>query len=360
MTVHTATLAAASQPAATRPEALRFLDRNAVRTCLAEVDVLDVVARTLCSHAEGASALPAEGYLPWSNGTGDYTRAIAMLGAVGSGAETAYGMKLINASVGNPRLGMERAGGLSFLFDPETARPIVMAEAALMSAMRTAGYTMLSARHLGPHAWTVLGIIGCGTLARAHVDLVVRVFPDVTDVHFHDTDPRCAAAFGAWLAAEHPQLHLTAHESAREVAGDAQVLVTLTTSSTPYMPAAWFAAGSLVAHVSLDDLMPDALLAAEALYVDDVGLVRDNPRRILGRLMHEGAVSERGTRPAEGGRPLDGTLGDILLEHIAPHRPASGYVVSNPFGMAILDVGLLHAVAAVAEERKLGQTLILH
>jgi N-[(2S)-2-amino-2-carboxyethyl]-L-glutamate dehydrogenase len=48
-----------------------------------------------------------------------------------TGERPIYGMMLINASVSNPAKGMERAGGLSFLFDPETARPVMIAEARI-------------------------------------------------------------------------------------------------------------------------------------------------------------------------------------------------------------------------------------
>jgi N-[(2S)-2-amino-2-carboxyethyl]-L-glutamate dehydrogenase len=341
----------------------RYLDRADVRTCLDGIDLLEVIAEVLRGHAQGRSALPTEGYLPWTNSSGDYTRAIAMLGAVPSRQGMAYGMKLINASVGNPRRGIERAGGLSFLFDPETARPLVMAEAALMSAMRTAGYTMLSARHIGPDHWSRFGLIGCGTLARAHIDLLAQVFPDVSHVHFFDADPGAAIAFDAWLQRSHPELSRHRADSAQDVAAAADVLVTLTTSDAPYLPASSLSPGTLVAHVSLDDLTADAFLRAQAVYVDDAQLVRDNPRRVLGRLMQDGAVREPSTTAGDGdrhaGRALDGTLGDVLLGRCEPRRPASGFVVSNPFGMAILDVGLLDAVATEAVQRDLGQRLVL-
>lgn len=44
-----------------------------------------------------------------------------------------------------------------------------------------------------------------------------------------------------------------------------------------------------------------------------------------------------------------------------PHlRPSTGYVVSNPFGMSILDVGLIAAVHRQGLLQRLGQVLELH
>src|SRR5439155_24920218 len=166
---------------------LRVLDRAQVRACLASVDVPGVVADTLVRHARGATVLPAEGYLPWTNSVGAYCRSVAMLAAVrGADGTTSpadlYGLKLINAAVSNPARGMERAGGLGFLFDQETGRPRLMAEAGLLSAARTAGYTVVSLRQLGPSGWGSASLLGAGTLARAHVDAMARHFPGLREI----------------------------------------------------------------------------------------------------------------------------------------------------------------------------------
>jgi ornithine cyclodeaminase len=342
-------------------EQLRFLDRAAVDDCLRKIDPADVIAATLRHHAQGRTELPPEGYLSWTNSEGAYSRAIAMLGAVPSGGGTAYGMKLINASVSNPRHGMERAGGLSFLFDPETARPVTVAEAGRLSAVRTAAYTVVSLRELGPPDWDAVGLIGTGMLAATHVDLLVDAFPALRRVHVYDLDPDRAAAFRRTVGARHPGLTVEVAPDARAVAAGAPVLITVTTSNDPYLPAEWLPAGGFVAHVSLGDLTEEVFLGAEALYVDDAELIQDNPRRIMGRLMREGSLvwpHDPGA-PTGAGRVIDGSLGQVLLGQVPARRPSTGYVVSNPFGMAVLDVALMNAVAAVAEQVDAGQRLAL-
>jgi ornithine cyclodeaminase len=341
---------------------LKVLDRAQVRTCLAAVDVPEVVADTLVRHARGGTVLPAEAYLPWTNSVGAYTRSVAMLGAVRGtdgtpSPDDLYGLKLINAAVSNPARGMERAGGLSFLFDQETGRPRLMAEAGLLSAARTAGYTVVSLRHLGPPRWESVSLLGAGTLARAHVDALARHFPGLVEIVCHDLDGAAATAFGKWVGNRHPELAVRIVDSAGEAVRGATVVVTVTTSARPYIPLEWLAPGAFVAHVSLDDLSREALLGAEAVYVDDVELVADNPRRVLGQLMCEGAIAAPGA-PGTGPR-LAGTLGDVLLNRVPAVRPEAGAVVSNPFGMAVLDVALLGAVEAQARHAGLGTFLDL-
>ncbi|AVT35234.1 ornithine cyclodeaminase [Plantactinospora sp. BB1] len=345
-------------------ETLRFLDRAAVSACLREIDPVEVVADLVRAHTLGRTTMPAEGYLSWTNGEGAYSRAIAMLGAVpAAGGGTAYGMKLINAAVSNPKHGRERAGGLSFVFDPETARPVLVAEAARLSAVRTAAYTLLSLRELGPVEPDAVTFLGAGVLASTHLELMVAGFPTLRRVYVFDVVPDRAEAFADRARAAYPRLSVEVAPDARRAVGAAPVLVTVTTSDTPYIPPSWLPSGGFVAHVSLDDLTEEAILGAEAIFVDDADLIRENPRRIMGRLMQDDKLlwtDEDGSAgTASTGRPLDGSLGQVLLGHRPARRPGTGYVVSNPFGMAVLDVGLVDAVATVAARTDAGVRLEL-
>ena len=112
-------------------------------------------------------------------------------------AEPVLGIKVINAAVSNPGRGLERASGIGMVFDPLTARPVMLAEVALISAIRTAAYTVLSARHVGPRSWSRLGLLGTGTQARTHLDLLATENPALTQVQVHDINPRRGAAFVA-------------------------------------------------------------------------------------------------------------------------------------------------------------------
>ena len=346
-------------------ETILFLNRSAVMACATALDIPAVVADVLRDHAAKRAVIPEEGYLAWTNADGAYCRSIAMLGGIQRCSEAIYGLKVINAALSNPRYGLERAGGFSFLFDTETARPKMIAEAGYLSAARTAGYSVLSIEHLGPISWDSVAIIGCGTQAAAHVDLLVKRFSEFKSLHVFDLDHSRAEEFAKIITGKYPALRVCIAGTARGAVGSAPVVITVTTSNAAYIPASWIEPGSFVAHVSLDDLQEDVFRCAQALYVDDVDLVRDNPRRILGRLLQEEPV----TWPAGATCPEDdssntlsitGTLGMVLEGECRAVRPSTGFVVSNPFGMSILDVGLIAAVDEQARLLRVGQVLELY
>lgn len=340
-------------------EAIRIIDRVTAQRCLSGLDPVELVEQIMRRHHAGATRLPAEGYLAWENDQGAYTRSVAMLGAITDRAEPAYGMKLINASVTNPALGMERAGGFTVLFDPQTARPVTLIEAGHISALRTAAYSVATVRRLGPENVDSVSILGCGTMARMHLGLMRRYYPGLSAVHAYDIAPQRAADLLTEVSRAFPDLKLHQHLSARECVSASTVVFTLTTSDSPYIEPDWLRPGSFVAHVSLDDLTEAVFRAAEAVYIDDLDLVRDNPRRILGAAMRHGTVTPPGTSPAGGSRAITGTFGQVLSGQCEALRPAAGFVVSNPFGMAILDVGIARVAATEAERLNLGTVIDL-
>lgn len=337
---------------------LWYLSESDVASLLTRIDPVDVAERALRAHADGRTELPDEAYLGWRTPAGDVARSLAMPGCV-FGTETLAGVKIINASSGNTRRGMPRAGGLVILFDPETARPRCVLDAALISATRTAAVSAVAIRALAGRAPLSLGLIGCGRQAVAHLDVLLPRLPTLAHVGVYDVDRSAAKAFAdarTEAAARHG-VSLEVAPSARDAVAGADVVVLVTTvTGEGYLPASWLAADALVMHVSLDDLLPDAVLGADTLVVDDWGLVSTDSRRLLGRLYRAGRVCGPGEQPGPGVRAVDGELADYLPggTRVPPGR---GLTVINPFGMAIQDVALAGRIADAARADGLGRIL---
>ncbi|MFN8073917.1 MAG: hypothetical protein U0Q15_00690 [Kineosporiaceae bacterium] len=326
---------------------LLFLGRADVARCLSSLDCASIVEATLLAHADGRTDLPAEGYLGWTTTTGAAARSLALLGSVPGPDQQWYGMKLINAAIDNPSRGMERAGGLGFLFDPLTARPRALMEVGLISAARTAGYSLATLRRVEGLPLDEIAVVGCGALARAHLDLLVGSV-GLSRVHLHDLAPARAEQLAAWLAERHPRVAVELHPSVASLVKSSRLLLTLTTADEGYLHAGDLLPGTLVLNVSLGDLADDVFLTASAVLVDDLDLVRENPRRPLGRLLAAGEAVA-----------LRGSLAELIRDGGRLEVPADGVAVSNPFGMGVLDVALMGAIVDVATRDGLGSTLSL-
>lgn len=344
---------------------LTYLSRDDVVRCLAQLDPVELVADALRRHASGATLLPDEAYLGWQTSTGAAARSLAMPGGLRYGDRLALGTKIINGSLGNTARGLARSQGLLLMFDPEVAWPRVLMEAAFISSMRTAAVTAVTAVELGAAAMTKVAVIGCGTLAKVHLVLLSKAVPQLTEVSLYDIDRQRGEALATAIRDDPIAADVKVGVAAdpQECVRDAHLVITTTTVTEGYLRYDWLVPGALVAHVSLDDVLPDVVQQADLVLVDDWNLVSHDHRRLLGRLYRRGELRapDGSYHPdavaAPGARRVDATIGDVLLGSHPGRRNERDIVLSNPFGMSILDVALGDRVAEVAGRLGLGQEL---
>jgi ornithine cyclodeaminase/alanine dehydrogenase-like protein (mu-crystallin family) len=337
--------------------ALRYLSRDDVIRAARDIDAVAVVRDALTLHADGATTLPDEAYLPWHTSTGAFARGLALPGALW-GPRPALGIKLINSSLDNTARGLPRANGLTVVFDRETAYPVAMMEAGYLSAWRTAACSALAVDLLGRAGAARVGVIGAGVLAEQHIAVLAARRPGSSFAVYDLSEARRDELVTRLRAAG---IDVRAAADAREAVEGATIVLTATTTTTGYLPYGWLAPGALVLHVSLDDVLPDVVQQAGLVVVDDWNLVSADDRRLLGRLWRSGDLlgpdGQAFGEPAATARRVDATLAGVIAGR-HPGRTADDEVVlCNPFGMGILDVALARTVLDAAEAMCLGVEL---
>jgi ornithine cyclodeaminase len=337
---------------------LRYLSRGDVRRALADVDVVDVVTAVLRLHSHGDVVLPPEAHLSWTPPDGGGARSLNMPSFVG-GRFRAAGTKIINANPQNVLSGSPRASGLTLLFDLSGAQVSSVMDAGLVSATRTAAVTIVAATAASAAPADSLALLGAGAIADAHLDLLPRHLPALDRVVVHDVAPGRAEAFAErWRSLlAHRGVKLRVAANAEDAVRSAMLVVAVTTTTTGYIPYRWFRPGAVVVHVSLDDLLPEVVMLADTVIVDDWPLVRDDEHRLFGRMYRAGRLAGPGEPAPAGGRSVDAELGDVLTGARPARRKPDGIVVVNPFGMSIEDIALASEVRVRAEALGLGIVL---
>ena len=338
-------------------EGILYLGRRDVLSVLARIDPAPIVRRALELHGSGKSLVPPEAYLGWSTPNGGAARSLSMPGGL-DGGDAGLGVKIINSSLSNQTLGLPRASGLTLLFDRETARVRCVLEAAEISALRAACVSLISAQAFAAEPPRRLALVGAGTLARAHLALFAKQLPSLEDVRLFDLEPARADTLAAGAT---PLLdgRLRSVGSAREAVEAADLVVTVTTTTAGYLGPDWLAEGTVLVHVSLDDALPETVLRADRLFVDDWSLVCADDHRLLGRMWRAGllAAPDGTDEPDSGSRHVDGEIGEVLVGAKPGRLRAGDVVFVNPFGLAIEDVALAEAVYARACELGVGEML---
>lgn len=316
---------------------LLYLDSTDVLVALDEIDELHVLRETLRRHAVGEVLLPEEAALRWEAPDGTPARSLALPAGI-EGAPTTVGVKIINANPANVSRSLPRASGLLLLFDPSTARVVCVMAAGHVSSRRTAAVSALAVERFAPSARS-LALIGAGPLAAAHLAVGRRVMPDLAEVRLFDL----AAQRSAQLAQQASELFGEAVDvvvapTARDAVVGADVVIAVTTTTTPYVEWDWIEPEATIVNVSLDDCHAEVLERAALLVVDDWSLVANDDHRLLGRMAGAGHVAGPGEDLDGAIRAVDGELGSYLVDDSFV-RP-SGVCVVNPFGMGIGDVAL--------------------
>ena len=160
------------------------------------------------------------------------------------GERAVFGAKLV--SVFHQGGGRKSHEGVVVLFDGEDGRPVCIADAGEVTALRTPAASAAATDALARPDADTLAVLGLGRQALGHIAAIARVRP-LTAVRVWGRDPRRAEAFAA-EAARATQLPVQAVAEAERAVADAGVVCTVTGATDPILQGAWLAPGT---HVNL-------------------------------------------------------------------------------------------------------------
>jgi ornithine cyclodeaminase/alanine dehydrogenase-like protein (mu-crystallin family) len=344
---------------------LLYLTHRDVEQACQQLDSIGIIYEMFLLRSAGQTILPDEAYLGWKNELGENVRSLNMPGYVG-GSINCVGTKIINGNIDNYKRGYPRASGLTLLHDPITARTFCIMEGAHISSLRTASVSLLAAQELKGPDIECVGVIGAGMLAQAHIALLAKErqkrYPRLQQIILFDLSAERSAALQDTYAAtlKEAELELRIVSSPEEAVRQAQLIIAATTTTEGYIPFAWLQPGAILVNISLDDPLPEVVLRADSVIVDDWMLVKNDPRRLIGRMYRAGQVVGPGERVETQDQPcrrIDAELGDIVAGTKVGRQSISDIILVNPFGMAIEDVALASRVYQRARELKIGLRL---
>ncbi|WP_406313328.1 ornithine cyclodeaminase family protein [Streptosporangium sp. NBC_01639] len=307
-----------------------MITQSDIERLLAPVDYIDLIEDVFAAYARGDTLPSRLAHL--DSPPGEFHIKASGLGGV-------VGVKIGACFYDRPAtLGLPSIVGVIVLFDGSNGQPLLFLESATVTRLRTAAATAVAVRHLAlPHAST-LAVLGTGAQAASHIEAIRAVRP-IERVIVWGRDQAKAGRF----AADHgAHLATTPAEAARQ----ADIVVTLTPATQPYLGLRDVRPGTLVAAVGSDAPakreLHDDLLAGAALITD---------------VTHQCAeVGELHHRPET---PVRAELGEIVLGATPGRRNADEIVVYDSTGTAIQDVTAAQALYTAAVKNGAGQPLPL-
>jgi ornithine cyclodeaminase/alanine dehydrogenase-like protein (mu-crystallin family) len=257
----------AGRPRLERRVKILVLAGHHVRELLPYGECADVMRQALAELARGQVQQPLRTIVRPAGAAGF----MALMPAYADGS--AYGLKAICITPGNPAAGKDAHQGGVLLFAADTGEPLALVNASAVTEIRTAATSAVATGLLarpGPDDPAELALIGTGVQARAHAYALAATRP-LIGIRVAGRDLARARALAGELASQ-LNVPAVAHGAVRDAVAGADIVVTATTSSQPVLRREWLAAGTHInavgACVPGDREIDTATMAEAALFAD--------------------------------------------------------------------------------------------
>jgi len=298
-----------------------FLNEEQVREHLRMIELIPAMEKALIDFSAGRVTQPVRSIISIDPPGG-------FLGLMPALTPDGLGLKAVTFYPSNVERGIPTHMATIFLVDPQTGTPLAIIDGRYITEMRTAAVSAVATKLLASPGAKVLAILGSGVQARSHVEALrlVRQFDEIRvwSPTFEHAN-RFAQEIGATAL------------SAEEAVRDADVIVTVTSSTTPVLKGAWLKPGC---------------------HVNAVGACRPDWRELddeamQGRIVfvdsREGALKESGDLILSGAN-IYAELGETLAGKVPSH--ANETTIFKSLGMAVEDI----AAATLVYRSYLGLT----
>ena len=312
-----------------------ILTRDDVTRILTMDVAVPAVEAAFASHGSGEAVMPPKVYLPLEKHNGDFRAMPAFM-------DGAAGVKWVNMHPQNPsRHGLPSVIGTYILSDPETAVPLAIMDATVMTSFRTGAAAAVASKYLARKSPGTIGFVGCGVQARSLLAAHRTLFSDLR-IMVTDRSEEAAKAF--------------ASESGGRVAPIDQVaacdiVCTVTPSREPIVFRAFVGAGCHVNAMGADapgkqELDPEILRDAKVV-LDDVAQATES-----------GEVNVPLRSGAYEAGAIHGTLGEVVVGK-KPGREDMEITVFDSTGLAVQDLALAQVIYKEARRAGTGQDVEL-
>lgn len=302
-----------------------LLKRSELEKILSMQDTVDSIEHAFREHQLGRSLTPMRMHVELDQVEGVYLLMPSFM------AESAlFGTKVLSVYPRNRHKNIPTISSLYLLSDVEDGTFLAIMDGSCLTGMRTGAASAVAARYLARHDASVHGILGAGAQAIYQAEAINCVRP-IEKLLVYDLHKEAAQAFADRAAARFG-VAVQVAESAEEVAGQSDILTTVTTSSTPV--------------VQVGDLK-------KGCHVNAVGAFKPNMREIGADLLrqamvvvdtYEGCLKEAGDLliPIETGsyarQSIHAELGEVVLGRKGGRDSADRLTLFKSVGIAFEDL----------------------
>ena len=303
---------------------------------------LEISVQTYSEHAKGNYEMPPKPGVHPTTCPGAFHHAMPAY----LPNSHAVGIKWVAVYGHNPqKYNCNSTSALMVLNDEETGYPVAIMEAGLITAIRTANASAVSAKYLARKDAKTVGMVGCGEMGRFTVRALLHVMPGLQEIKMYDLYPSMIDKLIEFVGPTH--VKFTVCSSAEEAIRDSDIVATSAPLPVkdPVYKAEWVKKGALVLPVHCNG-WPLEFLKGSKFVVDDWNQYHSYMFR----------PTKYYTEDLEA--PY-AQLGEII-NGVKPGRENDEEIIINSnLGIALQDIALGFEVLAIAKENGIGTQLSL-
>ena len=219
---------------------MRVISAAEVRAVLTYKICIPIVREAMIAFSAGRTQQLLRAIIPLDDG-----RAFGVMpGALGEGAP--FGAKLVSVYPENAAKGGQSHQGFVVLFDPVSGKPVCLAHAGEITAIRTASASAVATDALARPDSTTLAILGSGEQAYTHA-LALSEVRTFSTIRLWGRSTERAQVVAERLRAALP-VEVVVAKTVQAAVVDADVVCTVSGAKQPILQGAWLKPG---AHVNL-------------------------------------------------------------------------------------------------------------
>lgn len=318
-----------------------ILSETEVKALIDIDELIGALKRAHVQYSTGKAVMPVRLVVPLPQISGRIT---SMPGFLQS--DKALGIKVVTYFGNNTKQNLPAILATIMLFSAETGEMIAAIDGSYITAIRTACASAMATCALANPETPVLGILGAGVQAEAHIETLCRV-RKLDKIKIYSPSGTSAARVKDKFESR-VSVPIEVGRSAEEAVRGADLVVTVTTSKEPVLRADWLKPGVHVnavgSHRPEVREIDGATLARSTVVVDSREAVMAECGDIL-LALKENSVTEN---------HIQTEIGEVLAGSRAGRSSTKEVTLYKSVGIAIQDVATAHLVYQKALEQKIG------
>jgi ornithine cyclodeaminase/alanine dehydrogenase len=260
--------------------------------------------------------------------------------------DNALGMKVVTYFQENPKRGLPAILATIMLFSVETGKMIAVMDGSYITAIRTACASAMATRALANRETPVLGILGAGVQARAHIQALSRV-RKLQQIKIYSPSGISATKIRKDMESE-VGVGVKVAASAEDAVKHSDIVVTVTTAKEPILKSEWLNAG---VHINAVGSHRPDLREVDGPTLARAKVVVDSREAIMAECGDILLALKEKSIPED---VIHAEIGEVLAGMKSGRESAGEITLYKSVGIAIQDVATANFVYHRALDRKVG------